>query len=126
MEKSEIVMSVQGAPAAQLTLTGPRCAPFAAVPLQPYRNVSNASDVEADAYLGSDVGQLDTRACECRHGTPLLVVVKAVCIGMADKVFQEDVLCVTTSTIGLDHHHLIRVYCVHIPVYHIRDCCIDA
>jgi hypothetical protein len=32
MEKSEIVIPVQGAPAAQLTLIGPRLTPFAAVP----------------------------------------------------------------------------------------------
>lgn len=41
---------------------------------------------------------------------------------MANEVLQEDILRVSTSTIGFDHQHLVGMDGVHISISHVRDC----
>lgn len=40
---------------------------------------------------------------------------------MANEVFHENIFQVSTTSIGLDHHHLVRVHGIDISVDHVRN-----
>lgn len=51
----------------------------------------------------------------------MLINVEGVSIAITNKILQEHILHVSTSTIGLDHHHLVRMHGVDIPIDNVGD-----
>ena len=77
--------------------------------------------LRAVGFCASPVGEADIRqlhagAGDGGHGSPVLVDVEAVGIGVADEVLEGDVRDATAAAVGFDHHHLVGGVGVDVPV----------
>ena len=73
-----------------------------------------------------DVAECHAAACQRRHGGPVLVDVEPIRIFVTDEVLKHYIFDVAATTVGFDHHHLVRLPGVYVLVQDFGDGGIDA
>ncbi len=137
--------SIQGEVSEQTSLMGPRCMPFWQVPFQFFITVStsileiasklgswsNPRESKEGGVGGSSLWQVTYSEGEIRqcnpisgnrtHARPILIQVQTIGVLPPDEVLHQHVLNISTATVRLDHHHLIRGLGVDVSVYDVGD-----